>query len=328
MRILAIWDFRTVPYSIGDLIHLIERMQIMMTMHKIDKFDFCIVCDPNNPARKPGHQNITPENYHYQFSLLLSVIYSSPYVGNYFIFDSHKKLEKYIEDNKSEYILWPNYENYLNKKHSYTHNFNYIQSFYKKNKYIPMFKLRENTIKEIYKFYLRKVFPKYPVVIQLRNSNRGVVRNSKLEEWLKFFKYYEEINDIKFIIIGRQNETGNMFRGLSNVLISKDYCNSVEYDMGFAYTSLFFLSSISGIASLMFFTETPYVVFGFRPAHEKVIKNKNFNFARKYQKLIWQKETSNMIIKEFEFLYKNINKNAWRDKMRSYVGLDSVCARQ
>lgn len=316
-RILAIWDFRTVVYSIGDLIHLIERMQIMLKIHNLEKFDFCMICNPNNPTRTPNHQKITSGNYHYQLPLLLSVIYSSPYIGNYFIFNDNKTFEKYLNENKDKYILCPTWKEYVNKEYAYAKTFGYIQKYFDKNKSIPLFELRNNSLREIWQFYKEKILPKFPVVVQLRNSDRGVKRNANLEEWLKFFNYCKKY-DIIFIIIGRKNETKNIFRYCQNVLIAKDYFESIEYHLCLAYTSFMYLGMLSGPASLVFFSNTPYIIFNFIPAHEKVKKGNNFNFAKKYQKLIWQKENAKIIIKEFEYLYGKLNKLNWLTRIGKY----------
>lgn len=319
-RILAIWDFRTVPYSIGDLIIFHERINILRLTHKVDKVDICFVYEPDKPARKAGLQGVTPDNFHYHFPPLVSTVYLTPHIGSFFLFDSHRHLEEFVADNAGKYYVWPGIKDYINKYKSYRDNFDFVQDFYRKNGFIPYIDCRAGTLEWAYTFYKKHVLPDYPVVVHLRNNPRsGAERNACLDAWLKFFKFCEGKFDVKFIMIGSTKEIDNRFRNLPNVLISKDYATTVEKDAVLAYSSLIDLGISSGLSAMVYFSQTPYIMFNYRLAHENLPHGENFPFATELQKLVWIPETTEILIEEFSKLFPRVSKTDWREKMDKFM---------
>jgi hypothetical protein len=334
-RILSIWDFRTVPYSYGDLITLMEYLQCEMINHKVNKFDIVFAIDHNNPVRNKRYingvfteikdrnsQGVTKDNFHYHFQTLISTIYANKNIGSFFIFDDYNKLDEFIEDNKDNYIFIPSIEDYKNQVFTFRNNFNLIQEFYIKNKYIPKFELRQGSIENAYLFYRDKLEGKFPVVCHIRNSEGHPERNANLNEWFMFFGYCNEHHkEIVFILIGMKEEN-IFFQGLSNVLISKDYFNTAEMDMSLIATSLMFLGSRSGPIMTSYFTKVPCLIFGYdTAAHEKVEKESQYIFTNENQKLCWGDYDSDLMIKEFELLYNKVNKESWLKEFSKYKDL-------
>ncbi|HEY0087370.1 MAG TPA: hypothetical protein VGB37_00925, partial [Candidatus Lokiarchaeia archaeon] len=172
------------------------------------------------------------------------------------------------------------------------------------------FELRQGTLENVYHFY-KNFSGKYPVICHIRNSQSESQRNSNKSAWLKFFFEKSKLNDIVFILVGTKNET-DYFRGIGNVIISKDYFNSAEYDMALIASSYFFLGTRSGTMMMAYFTGAPCVIFDYDSApHENIEHGSNFNFANPCQKLVWEKANTEMIVKEFERMYHDINKAKW-----------------
>lgn len=318
-RILSIWDFRTVPYSMGDLITLLAKLEIDQIRYNIDKFDIAFYCDSEKPTRDFGDQKITVKNFYSHFMSLISTVYISKNLGSFFIFDNIDRLYKYIDDNKDNYVFIPSIEDIKNKEFCYRKNFNYIQAYYKETKNLPMLNCRQGTLENISLFYKKNILPKFPVVCHIRNSKSQPERNAEVKEWNKFFidTWYSNPNII-FIIIGTKEETKEFHGTIPNVIISKDYFNSVEEDMILLYTSLFFMGTRSGPLMMALLNKIPCVIFGYKPVRETLQENKKFNFMTDLQKLIFVKENKDMIKEEFDFLYKNVNKNDWLNYINSF----------
>ena len=319
-RILAIWDFRTVPYSIGDLMVLHERTQILRLTHQVDKVDICFVCDPRHPVRKLGQQGVTPDNFHYHFSALVSTVYLNPHVGSFFLFDSHDQLEGFVADNVERYQIWPGGKEYVARHSAYGDNFDSIQDFFRKNGFIPYLDYRSSTLEWAYTFYRKHIRPDFPVVVHLRNNPfSGAPRNARLDAWLEFFKSCEGRFDVKFVLIGAAGEIDERFRHLPNTLIAKDYHSTVEQDLVLAYSGLIYLGSSSGPSAAAIFSQTPYVIFGYRPANEIVPYGGRFNFATDTQKLIWETETADILMEQFSGLFHRVDKLGWEERVERFM---------
>src|SRR3989338_4115463 len=91
-RILAIWDLKAVPYSIGDFLVLHEATLCLRILHQVEKVDICLVCDPNSPSRG-DHFSVTSGNYHHHLATIISLIYVNPHLGSFFLFDSYEEVE-------------------------------------------------------------------------------------------------------------------------------------------------------------------------------------------------------------------------------------------
>jgi hypothetical protein len=329
MRLLSIWDFKTVPYSIGDLITLLARLELEIYKQNIDKFDIAFVYDVECPARQYKHdtagnlvkssssQDITKENFHYHFLPLLSTLQISKNLGSFFIFDNYEKLYKFAQDNN--YICYPKLYDIKNEVHCYRDNFNYIQNWYKAHDEINYIQCRKGTIGTISNFYYG-FLPRIPVVCHIRNTASMENRNSPIDEWIKFFKRQEiEHPEIIFVLIGTKQDTKN-FKGLNNIVISKDYFNTVEEDMILLKESLFFMGTRSGPFMMALFTATPFVVFDYRTAPHEIAENGKFNFMTDNQKFIWKKDNekanAETINNEFLSMLYKIDLQEWIEKIK------------
>lgn len=323
-RILAIWDFHTVPYSIGDLIILHEKIQILRFIHRVDKADICFICEPQRPVRKLGEQGVTPENFHYHFPSMVSTVYSNPHVGSFFIFDSHRQFEDFVAGNINGYYIWPEFKKYSVRHRTYESNFNSIQDFYRENGFLPYLDCRPSTLEWAYSFYKKNISPEFPVVVHMRNNPyNSAARNAQIDVWLHFFKNCEGKFNVKFVIIGAAGEIDERFRCLSNVLIAKDYHTTVEQDMVLVYSALIHLGTSSGPSAMAVFSRTPYISFGYRPANESLSYGDSFNFATDLQKLIWEPETKDMLMEEFSNLFCKVDKAYWEEQMESFMSARS-----
>jgi hypothetical protein len=321
-RLLLIWDLSVSPYAIGELLVLYEMSQILRFTHKIDKIDLAFVCDPKNPAG--DYPGVTPENFYTKLPNLVSTIFINPHLGNFFIFDSNKNLEKFIIDNIRSYVVWPDFKKYISKNYPDLDNFDFIQKFYIEHGFIPKLDYRELSLKWAYEFYSANIFPKIPVVVHLRNvpqiGSDGKIRNADMEEWIKFFKSAEKkFKKIKFILIGSKKEIDPKFRNLKNLIIAKDYDTTAEQDLILAATSAIYLGTASGPMCVAWFSKKPYTIFRNSDIGNDTAPNHpmNYSFSNKTQILNWEPETEAKITKQFSDILKNIDEEEWKEKIKN-----------
>ncbi len=316
-RILLIWDLQAAPYSVGDLIFLHQAAQILRLTQKIDKVDICFICNPKHPSYEI--KRITPDNFYTYLPTLISTIYLNPHIGNFFIFDSNDEFEDFISKNSARYYIWPDFKEYIGKHRAHLKIFDFIQKFYINNGFIPSLDYRQNSLNWAHSFYKKNIFPKFPIVVHLRNNpNYAIKRNAKLDEWIKFFKKAKnKFKNVKFILVGAKEEIDDRIRRLSNVLIAKDYGTTAEQDLILVATSLMVMGTASGPTAAILFSKKPYIIFNFTPGNTVVPLNaKHFSFATENQILNWGAETEKRIMKEFTNLFSKINKTKWMENSK------------
>jgi hypothetical protein len=325
-RILAIWDFSTQPYGIGDLLTLQEATSILRLIYQIDKIDYCFLCEPNEPARPSFKQlGVNSSNYIDFITSLMHVVLVNPNLGSFFLFDSRSDLERYIADNIQRYQIWPSVVNYGNYKMKIDSNYGYIwkliAEFYKEHQSLPYLSCRSVLVDWANSFISQHVLPSVPVVVHLRrNTGSNTQRNSRVECWLEMFKHCEERFPVKFIVICSFQEVDERLRDCSNVIIAKDFHTTVEQDLALIQTSAFYMGGPSGPTTMAVFSEKPYVYINFLnyPEIAPIVKTGpeglSLIFANQHQRLVCEPETTQLLIQEFTRFFSSIDISAWQAK--------------
>ena len=167
-------------------------------------------------------------------------------------------------------------------------------------------------------FYEKEIYPSLPIIINFRKNNRSLRRNSDINMYKKIFQNYKNNLKYKFIIICNKEEIIEEFRDFKNVYFSKDYFNTIEYDLGLIKSSFLSFFPDSGMSVFGYFSNTPFIQFG-HMNHQKEksyipLNKKTYNFLLDYQKVFSEDEKYDLWISEFEkmTLYlneKGINNN-------------------
>ncbi len=85
--ILGVWDYKALPWSIGDLLVFIETLSVLKLKYGAEKINVCVVCDRENPSGNRGSKNINSSKFRNDIVDLLPLIGTSPYLGSVFHFD-------------------------------------------------------------------------------------------------------------------------------------------------------------------------------------------------------------------------------------------------
>ncbi len=324
-RILAIWDFKVLPWSIGDPITFVETLSCLKLEIDAEKIDICLVYDENEPAGNRKHKmpNVNSENgKNHIINFFLPIFKLSPYLGNLFIFSSRKEFENYIKQNISRYEIYPSISEYLSESFNYypTANMDLILNFYEKNNYIPKLEFSKDEIAWGYNFYKTNLpLNKLPVILSLKLTNHSIERTANQEVWGEFIKKSKNLfPDICFVIVGLREEIVEEYKSYNNVIFAKDYGTTILEDLILINNSVLMMGTVCGIQTAAMFTELPYLLFqwndaGYNEFHLEI--GDKIQFANNNQKTFHTsvQVTEELLINEFNKLYKNLDKNSWFD---------------
>jgi len=257
----------------------------------------------------------------------------NPKLGSVFVFNSKEGFDSFLEQHVKEYLLCPSLFHYINEGGASLGNYLFVRNFYQKKKYLPQFIFKPNIAFWAKAFIKKYVGDKYAVTINLRmNPFFGESRNSDIPSWRHLFEYcHKNYPKVVFLLLARQNEAPEDLKNMLNVVFVKDHQTTMEQDMSLVKHSLFHMGVVSGPTSFVFFTDNiPCCVFRLE------MNDRSYNyrwfrpgtqfpwFKNNLQKLVWGKETSESLVKEFEHLFKNTNKESWQKEITMAKAPDHI----
>jgi hypothetical protein len=331
-RVLAIWDFRSQPYSIGDLILLQEISLALCHQHQVSSADICFLAEPQEPSRPSfSALNVNSSNYKEFVASLIPVILAGDHVAEFHLFDSHLNLEKYVTDNADKYHVWPAGLTYMTRKDLNHLSFAFLNEFYGRYGYVPSLTFRPELIDWARSFLTRHVMPNIPFVVQLRNAGRyNTFRNSNMDAWVEFFQYCEGQFPVRFIVVCSKSEVDKRLRGLSNVVIAKDLDTTIDQDLALIQCSAAYMGMSSGPSTVAFWGDKPYSILnaGVDDLLAKLtVKHSwgvSFVFANEHQRLVIGVETLESLISEFSRLFSVVDVEEWQVVTPVSAPLDNV----
>lgn len=325
--ILGVWDYKTLPWSIGDLLVFIETLSVLKLKHGADRVDVCVVCDSQNPAGNRGYKNINTGNFRYHLFDLLPLIGTSPYLGSVFQFDSRTEFYSFLRQSINKYEIYPP----VNKQLAETYNFyggatlKEVQDFYREHGFIPHLNIDDYHLSWAYNFYRTRADGLLPIVVSLKWHPYSRNRSADRHVWLGFFDICQtKFPKVVFIVIGRREEVFEELRDRSNIIIAKDYGSTLTDDCALIRTCMLYMGMESGISIIAVFSDVPYLLFGREEVARKALKLKldsNFEFATQYQKAYYASSfivTSESLLSEFSNLYNQLDIDKWRKKASAY----------
>ena len=330
-RILAVYDTSSQPFSVGDLLIFQEASLVLCEKFSVDIVDFAIVYDPDNPASSDPvfAASITEDNVLYNLASILPLAQVNQRLGSVFIFNSHKHLQYYINDNADRYHVWPSGWKTATREYLSPVVFNdLLYSHYQEHGSIPYLICRPFLSDWAEDFYCENVSTRVPVTVNIRN-NKGwhLHRNSQLNCWVDFFQYCETRYPVKFVVICALSEIDDRLRQCANVIIAKDYHTGVEQDMALIHSSAMHMGAGSGPATMAWFNSKPYLMvnttykageFFEQPGmiHQVEDGIQRFWFAGPLQKVANGPESTELLIREFEKMWQVVDVQSWQAKTR------------
>jgi len=317
-KLLFIYDFTYQPFSIGDFLVANAASLCIAELHSIDEIDLLILFDKNNLTKTKEFSHINSDNIYFNISSLLPIAQINQHFSSLLIFDNRFQADKYILDNIQNYKVYPNMKSYGMGTYYYWDALNSIfPNYYNSVGHPPYFICKNYLTSWVNQFFLKYAHGKIVVTINLRNNkNHGQNRNSKLDEWYKYFNYCIDRFNVKFIVICSINEVDERWRQCSNVLVAKDFHTFIEHDLALINNSHFHMGSPSGPFNMALFGRKPYIMFNFENEYLSLYKSiiekdgyLRFSFANPLQLMTLKEEFFDNILFEFLYLYNNIEQD-------------------
>lgn len=325
--ILGVWDYKCIPWSVGDLLIFIETLSVLKIRYNAEKVDVCVVCDSENPAGNRGYKNIDSSNFRYYLFSLLPIINTSPYLGSVFQFDSRLEFFSFLKQNINKYEIYPP----VNKQLKETFNFyggatlKEIQKFYKERGFIPHLAIDDYHLGWAYNLCRTEAEGLLPVAVSLRNRPDSTGRNAEQSVWLEFFDLCKsKFPEVVFVVVGIREEASEDLRQRSNVIVAKDHGSTLADDFALVRTSLMYIGLTTGVSEIAIYSDVPYLIFGIVP---DTVRNmglelgySKFEFATEHQKIFHASFviTPDSLLSEFSNLYNQLDVNQFRKKASAY----------
>ena len=323
-KMLAVADIDVAGVALGAYIEFQTRFLCEAYLNKISKIDFALVYNSEKPL---SHSKIAywinKDNFHLHFADIFPLLNINPKLNSLFVFNSHAEFEVFLNKNAKNYILRPSFFNYVNKNSIARGNYGFFRDFYLKHGFLPKLEI-PNFVSSWTRAFIKKYAKgKYLVAVNLRSNpffDDG--RNADIGAWKQFFAYcLKKHQDVIFVILGRKNEIRGELK-LPNVIFAQDYNINMQHTLSLIKHSLFYMATSSGPASFAILsTDIPYINMRF---HAPDISY-NYNWFKpgtvlpwqnkELQKLIWERETPEILIKEFEDLLDKVDKEKWKKEL-------------
>ncbi|MDD5687487.1 MAG: hypothetical protein PHE88_06620 [Elusimicrobia bacterium] len=322
-RILGIWDYKSLPWSVGDPMVFVEKLSMLKIEHKAEEVDICIVYDRDNPignrGKRVGGHNITSDNAQEYILELLPLFSTCPYLGSVYQFSTREEFYRFLKNNIERYDIFPPLEKHLDESYNYfggAPHINEIQEFHNIHGYIPHLRIGERDSCWAKWFFLNHLPDKsVAVVISLKLTSHFTERNANPAVWLSFIdKCKTAFPEVVFIIVGLREEVFDGLRERSNVIIAKDFGTSVIEDLALIRASLLYMGSASGVDIIAMFSDHPYLIFQLPDIHIYGLKlGEDFSFVTDKQKSLDStiSVTPELLFNEFKQLYLKLDRDKW-----------------
>lgn len=322
-RILGIWDYKALPWSVGDPMVFVEELGILKIKHNAEEIDICVVYDHDNPGGNRKGSNLTSENAQDYILEFLPLFSTCPYLGSIFQFNSRKEFYLFLISNSERYDIFPPLRQHLAETYNYhgdVPHLNEIQEFYRTHGYIPYLRIGERDSSWARYFYLNHLPEKtVPVTLTLRLTGFDE-RNANPSVWLSFIdKCKIEFPEVIFVVAGLREEGFDDLRKRSNLIIAKNFGTSLIEDLALIRTSLMYMGTTSGVNTIALFSDIPYLIFQwpiYDLNHKWALKlGESFSFATDRQKVfnITIPVTPELLFDEFKELYSKLDRNKWHN---------------
>lgn len=317
-RILGIWDYKALPWSVGDPLVFIEKLSIMKIENKAEKIDICIIYDCENPAGNRQESRINNDSIY----TYLPIFSTCPYLGSIFQFNSRAEFQRFLSNNLERYCIYPPLMQHLSEKYNYlggAFEIKDIQLFFRRNGYIPFLRVGKKQIEWAATFY-KKTLPEnsVPVTLSFRQPlSKNDKRNADPAVWLHFIdKCQQMFPEIRFIVVGTRDEIFPGLKERANVICAKEYGTSIIEDFALIRASCLYLGTSSGINTIANYSDLPYLIF--QLTSETLRRygldiDNIFPFIDGKQKAFADaiKITPELLIAEFSQIYSKLDKTKW-----------------
>jgi len=290
-RIIGVWDLNKAPSKLGFLLLFMEELLIMSTANE-KKVDLVFI---NN------------NDIDYQmFSALASFL---PCIGSLLFFESKLEFNAFRTSTRCDYDIWPLESEYAQS--SYEGSTLTIQKIFKESSVLIPLQASFYIKDKVKRFLQETLNDSMPIAVHLKYNATDTQSNANKVSWSTFFHSCEQEKlSVKFILIG-DDYLDPVFRERNNVIVARDFSDSLSFYLGIIQYSSLFMGMSSGFCNMALFSGKPYLIWKHKDHHPEEMEREfqgqpQFPFAGKHQRFIRDTDSEERIISEFNLLYNQL----------------------
>lgn len=321
-RLLVIYDLQSQTFTVGDPLDFQAVAVALREQWNLEEVDFALVHE-SALARSANQWGLSELNFPSRLNQILPSAQVNERLGSLFLFDSHKQLDEFLQDNIRRYEIWPPGFTYKLGKNIKYRIFNEILYDYARERgRLPVYHSRPVMASWARQFCADNVLPDVLVTINIRNNPRwGSDRNLNVDVWLKFLGSCRGRYPVRFVIVCAKEEVDVRLRALDHVMIAKDFETNVEQDVALIDIAAFHMGASSGVCSKAMFGDAPYCIVrtDVQPASFRgmSVEDGHLRFfgARVDQRFWTGSETLELLTLEFDRMWSGIDPDRWRAEL-------------
>lgn len=316
-RLLAVWDFSSRPYSLGDILNFCIEVSMQVKRLNKDGADIYVLADPVIPAAGSQRGFIVRENYHqYLLDIMDAFFFCEDQRSIHIVSDRAELDAMLITATQQDVLTYPRFDVYteeLNGRKSQHHsNFGLMNKFKDEFGYFPKLKAPEG-IKVLsnnltFGFKPDTIF--VAVHLRQRRNEAGTLaggkvgRDAHFDHWIEFFEHaFQQHPNVTFVVCGRPAEFTRKLYQLPNVLILKAYGMNLQHELAMILEADLFMGSNSGPATVAIFSDTPYYIFQTKGNEQETadqceiqVGDPHLKFANDDQFMVWGDTSTEKLI--------------------------------
>jgi hypothetical protein len=260
-RMMVVYDTSRQPYSIGDFIDVMQASLVLAKLNGIKKIDCSILYDRLNPSKSDSVFDgvVNYDNIYEFLNILLPIVQLNQLIGSIHIFDNNSLFLNHISGVREKNLIWP--DTYLLESGKYLTPIIYREilfNYYNEYLNLPILSGSDYLNNWANNFFNQFCGNKTAVTVNIRNNNLwSHSRNSKIDQWVLFFKYCATRHNVLFFIICSKDEIDENLRSCTNVIIVKDYSTNIVQDLSLILNSKIHLGANSGPSTLAWYSGKP-----------------------------------------------------------------------
>lgn len=339
---VGIFDFRLMPYALGDVLTWNVQTAILCNTHGREKVNIYLCMDQDNPSNIYQTDLVTRDNCWLFSTELIDAFKTHPKLGNVYLYTNGDDLRKDVsavchDDEVNESVL-NDYTAALSNLDDEDARISYFTKYIyyhdrineyatKNNGKIPILQSSRGCEPDVHQLFKTVLSGKKVVAIHLRQRRldegmKGEHTHSRDSNFISWYDFLSKANvkypNVVFIAIGRLQEKPLIILNLPNVINLRVLGMGLGHELTAIVNSDLFIGTSSGFAAMANFTEVPYFITRMNKesynAYSINESDDRLPFANEFQKLIDKQETTDLL---FELLAKGLNYN-YSSKIKSY----------
>jgi len=298
-RGLVVYDFSSQPVSVGDLLLARVAAECLRLRAPGQRVDIAFISESAGIADAAASID--------EVGRVLQAVRLDPELGNVFFFGDREEFERFLSTLPPATSIWPSPAYYVSGQYSYYLLWNeLLYDCFHRYRTLPHLRSAPRARAWAEGFVAGHAGARTAVSVQLRRNLSNPARNSDFDAWIAFFdEYVRRGEPFVFFVVGSASEVDPRLAACPNVVLAKAFHTALDQDLALIDVCAAHMGAASGPSTMAFFSDKPYVLFGWRTTDHRYRdlhaqdNVRRFYFATPDQRLIADLETTDSIEAEF-----------------------------